>query len=94
VDALRQKYGKELCVHASVPNHPTDEPENDGQIDAMWWVFDEQGHLLPPGPHHNSAYGCVSEREGGQGYNQMVINYLNNSLPAATFCDSVIVLYV
>ena len=43
VAGLRQKYGKETYA-VSTPGRPV---TDDSQIQQMWWVFDEQGHLAP-----------------------------------------------
>ena len=43
IAALRQKYGKE--TYAAGPGGTP--ATNDTQIQHMWWVFDEHGHLAP-----------------------------------------------
>jgi hypothetical protein len=56
--ALRQKYGKESIAIAK--GKPT---TDDSLIQDLWWVMDEQGHLMsgaPPIDHQsgNTPYGC------------------------------------
>jgi hypothetical protein len=94
VNALRQKYGKEIQADGASPAN-TGQTDIDGNIVGMWWLFDEQGHPVPRGQAiDNNPYGCIYAQEGGQGYNRMVMDYLNKDLPPANFCDSVILLYV
>jgi hypothetical protein len=91
VDALRQKYGKEIQADGASASITV---VTDDNIAAMWWLFDEQGHPVPRGPvTGHEPYGCIYVQEG-QAYNKVVMDYLNHSLPAASFCDSVILLYV
>jgi hypothetical protein len=91
VDALRQKYGKEIQADGASASTTV---VTDDNIAAMWWLFDEQGHPVPRGPvTGHEPYGCIYVQEG-QAYNKVVMDYLNHSLPAASFCDSVILLYV
>jgi hypothetical protein len=91
VDALRQKYGKEIQADGASASITV---VTDDNIAAMWWLFDEQGHPVPRGPvTGHEPYGCMYVREG-QAYNKVVMDYLNHSLPPATFCDSLILLYV
>ena len=93
LDALRQKYGKEIQAEGSSPAN-TGETNIDDNITAMWWLFDEQGRPIPRGPVVNhEPYGCIYVPANGQGYSQMVGSYLNKTLAPAGFCDSVIVLY-
>jgi hypothetical protein len=54
VAGLRQKYGKE--TYATGPGGPV---TDDSQIQQMWWVFDEQGHLIPQAPIIKGVpFGC------------------------------------
>ncbi|HXX24968.1 MAG TPA: hypothetical protein VEO19_17650 [Terriglobia bacterium] len=82
VAALRQKYGQEIYVHP-----------NGGET---YWLFDEQGHPIPPDKKANgSPYGCDADDASGKMLFHSQINaYLHGALPPATFCDSVIVLRV
>jgi hypothetical protein len=82
VAALRQKYGQEIYVHP-----------NGGET---YWLFDEQGHPIPPDKKANgSPYGCgADDASGKMWFHSQVNSYLHGGLPPATFCDSLIVLRV
>jgi hypothetical protein len=57
VASLRQKFGKETYAATSGGRPITD----DSQILQMWWVFDEQGHLVPQAQIiRGSPFGCGS----------------------------------
>lgn len=91
VDALRQKYGKETQATSN----------SSLGITAMVWLFDEQGHVVytpPNAPATNGTpFGCQGDYASGDGLNlylNMMRNDVNNQLPAATYCDSLIVLHV
>jgi hypothetical protein len=56
VAGLRQKYGKETYA-VGPPGRPV---TDDSQIQQMWWVFDEQGHLAPQAQIVNGVpFGCL-----------------------------------
>lgn len=65
--ALRQKYGKETIAFNSQTSKPT---TNDSAITQMWWIMDEQGHLMsgtpPIASNTNTPYGCPAP-EGTDG---------------------------
>ena len=55
VDSLRKKFGKETYATGPAQRPITD----DSQIQQMWWVFDEQGHLMPQARMINGTpFGC------------------------------------
>ena len=57
VDSLRKKFGKETYATGPAQRPITD----DSQIQQMWWVFDEQGHLMPQARMINGTpFGCGS----------------------------------
>jgi hypothetical protein len=85
LDALHQKYGKETSYAPAV---------NGGML---WWLFDEQGRPVPAGksPNGSPPYGCdTGGPPNGNAFLNKVNDYLNNRLPAPTFCDSVVLLKV
>ena len=91
IDALRQKYGQETaavtcCALAA----------NDSQTNAMYWLFDETGRVVHPANFvsgANAPYGCGADLAPSDIIN-VYRKYLTSSAPAATYCDSVIVLLV
>ena len=95
LDALRQKYGKE--TGASDESYL--EAKDDLSIKKMWWLMDEQGHVQHPSrfdPITHSPWGCIQGSGGSEGvsaYRTMTSEYVSGRLPAAKFCDSLIVLY-
>jgi hypothetical protein len=57
VAGLRQKFGKETYASGPAGRPITD----DSQIQKMWWVFDEQGHLMAQAKMiSDSPFGCGS----------------------------------
>jgi hypothetical protein len=102
IDGLRKKYGHETLADMSGSRGPT---TNDADIQEMYWLFDEQGHVVHPGnpdPGH-IPYGCQGDYavgDGGNTYRNMIRDYTNGQqaggqpLAAATFCDSLIVLHM
>jgi hypothetical protein len=82
LDSLHQKYGQELWV--------------DPNLGDMFWLFDEQGHLIAPDKNTTrSPYGCdADEASERMLFHGQVNAYLHGSLPPASFCDSLIVLRV
>jgi hypothetical protein len=57
VAGLRQKYGKE--TYAAGPGDRPAPVTDDSQIQQMWWVFDEHGHLMPQAQLVNGVpFGC------------------------------------
>jgi hypothetical protein len=91
LEGLRAKYGKEtLAIAGPAPAKPGE----DARITQMYWLFDENGKAIAPGPVTNMApYGCTQEHSG-VGYATMVNQYMHNGLPTPTFCDSLIILNV
>jgi hypothetical protein len=95
IDALRAKYGQETaavtCCALSA---------NDAETDGMYWLFDETGRVVHPANYVSQAhapYGCGADMAASDvvnAYRDLNRRYLRNELPAATFCDSVIVLWV
>ncbi len=96
IEALRKKYGPEtaaLSFYAA--------PKADADITKMWWLSDESGKVMHPAHMsdlNHLPYGCATQ--GGYGYDVTSAYRTayravqDNKLPAATLCDSVIVLYV
>jgi hypothetical protein len=88
VAALRQKYGKE--TYARYANGPSGQPiKDDSHIDTMWWVFDEQGHLMPQAQIiNNSPFGCGSfySTDGSWHTYQAIMLGQDTGLPG--FCTS------
>ena len=85
IAALHQKYGQQIY-----------EEKNSG-LGAMYWLFDEQGHAVPPDRNspHGAPYGCDADEatEHVLFLNQQR-SYANGGLPPATYCDGLIVLRV
>ena len=94
IDALRQKYGKETAA-ADVA---TQETHNDAAILKMWWLIDEQGVVQHPSrfdPNAHAPSGCMESAGGAEGvsrYRTEASGYVAGRLPAATYCDSLIML--
>jgi hypothetical protein len=86
VNALREKYGKETYAAGPGGTPVTD----DSQIQRMWWVFDEQGHLAPQAQMiRQSPFGCGSfySTDGSwHTYQGIMLGRNDNSLP--TYCTS------
>jgi len=94
IDALRQKYGKETAA----ANESYAETNDDAAIMKMWWLIDEQGHVQHPSrfdPNTHSPSGCAETNGGADGvsmYRTKASDYVAGRLPAATYCDSLIML--
>jgi hypothetical protein len=85
VAALRQKYGKETFAAGPGGTPVTD----DTQIQHMWWVFDEQGHLAPQAKIiGGSPFGCGSfySTDGSWHTYQKIMLGQDTGLP--TYCLS------
>ncbi len=86
LDAARKKYGPETAVRVG------------NGFRSLWWLSDEQGHPVKPAEakgEFQGPYGCdVNVNTGGSGFSSVVSQYVNNQLPAATYCDSLVILYV
>lgn len=100
VAALRQKYGPETkAIHAFAG---TPKGVGDELIQQMYWVYDEQGHVIPSNKDASAPYdapfGCRPLGDNvGDGTNMwvnMANQYRLNTLPPANFCDTVVVLFV
>jgi hypothetical protein len=95
VAALRQKYGSETTAKHEWDK--TKEATGDERISVMYWVYDEQGHLIPPGKDTSTwaqpAFNCVSIADGNR-WGDLANQYRLNTLPPAVFCDSVVMLTV
>jgi hypothetical protein len=100
VAALRQKYGPETkAIHAFAG---TPQGVGDGLIQQMYWVYDEQGHVISSNKDTSAPYdapfGCLpmAELQGLSGniWINMANQYRLNTLPPANFCDTVVVLKV
>jgi hypothetical protein len=100
VAALRQKYGPETkAVHAFAG---TPKGVGDELIQQMYWVYDEQGHVIPSNKDTSAPYdapfGCLpigdNVGDGTNVWGSMAGKYRLNTLPPASFCDTVVVLYV
>jgi hypothetical protein len=100
VAALRQKYGPETKAIHSFAGTP--KGVGDELIQQMYWVYDEQGHVIPSNKDTSAPYdapfGCLPMGgNGGLGTNiwvNMANQYRLNTLPPANFCDTVVVLSV
>jgi hypothetical protein len=95
LEGLRAKYGKEtLAIAGPAP----EKPGEDDRITQMWWLIDENGKAVAPGPVTNMApYGCTADHYGSNGVaiSTMVNQYMQqHQLPAPTFCDSLIIISV
>jgi hypothetical protein len=98
IAGLRQKYGPETLADKPVAGSPT---TNDADIGEMYWLFDEQGHVVHPGNpgNLNAPYGCIST-DGNSGYRNMIRDFELGVAPGGTplpppgFCDSLIELHV
>lgn len=86
LDAAHKKYGPETAVRVG------------NGFRTLWWLSDEQGHPVKPAEakgEFQGPYGCdVGINTGGSGFSSVVSQYVSNQLPVATFCDSLVILYV
>ena len=86
LDAVHKKYGPETAVRVG------------NGFRSLWWLSDEQGHPVKPAEaqgEFQGPYGCtLSIDPGGSGFNSTISQYVNNQLPAVTYCDSLVILYV
>ena len=96
IDALRKKYGPETAAMNGY--YP---PKTDNDITKMWWLSDEQGKVMHPANMSKTTftpYGCTSWAAYGydvtSNYRTSFRNVQDGKLPAETFCDSTIMLYV
>jgi hypothetical protein len=96
IDALRKKYGPETA--AMNGNYP---PKTDNDITKLWWLSDEQGKVIHPANISNltyTPYGCAASATYGydvtSNYRTSFRDIQGGKLPAETFCDSTIMLYV
>lgn len=98
VRALRAKYGPE--TKANRPGNSDSPMPGDQNILAMFWVYDEQGHPMPPDRSSGNLaqpYGCPDWGIAVGGPNVWIDaadQYRLNQLPAAGFCDSVVIVTV
>lgn len=84
VAGLRQKYGKE--TYAAGPGGPI---TDDSQIEQMWWVFDEQGHLLSQAKIiSGSPFGCGSFYNTDGSFNSYRKVALGQDDGLSTYCHS------
>jgi hypothetical protein len=99
VAALRQKYGPETkAVYAW---DRTKAGTGDVNINSMYWAYDEQGHVIASdkgsGGPLNPPFGCPVLGASTSGINiwvRMADDYRLNTLPPATFCDTIVLLAV
>jgi hypothetical protein len=102
IDGLRKKYGNETLADMSGNRGPT---TNDADIAEMYWLYDEQGHIVHPGNPDlgHLPYGCQGDYDAnsvGSQYRDMIRDVAGvglpgiQPLPAPTFCDTVIVLHM
>jgi hypothetical protein len=97
VDGLRQKYGKETAAGTAQMLRA---PANDGEIEVMWWLFNEQGQVVHPGnvdSDKHAPYACPGDYAAPDIvnlYRDLYRKDENNQVRTATFCDSVISLHV
>lgn len=82
--SLHQKYGQQIYE------------DTNGRAGEMIWLFDEQGHAIPPDKNSRGApYGCDTDDAAERGLFHNQINaYLHGNLPPASYCDGLIVLHV
>ncbi len=65
----------------------------------MWWLMDEQGHVQHPSRFDANSHtpsGCAAGNGGAEGvsnYRTAAVEYVSGRLPAAKYCDSLIILY-
>jgi hypothetical protein len=99
VAALRQKYGPETkAVYAWDKTKPG---TGDININSMYWAYDEQGHVIASdkgsGGPLNPPFGCPVWGASTSGINiwvGMADQYRLNTLPPASFCDTIVLLAV
>jgi hypothetical protein len=96
IEALRKKYGPETAAMNGY--YP---PKTDEEITKMWWLSDEQGQVIHPANLSKTTftpYGCTANASYGydvtSNYRTSFRNIQSGKLPAETFCDSTILLYV
>lgn len=86
LDAARKKYGPETAVRVG------------NGFRTLWWLSDEQGHPVKPADakgEFQGPYGCdVNVNTGGSGFSAVVSQYVSKQLAPATFCDSLVIMYV
>jgi len=86
LEAARKKYGPETAVRVG------------NGFRSLWWLSDEQGHPVKPAEakaEFQGPYGCdVNVNTGGSGFSTVVSRYVSNQLAPATFCDSLVIMYV
>jgi hypothetical protein len=99
IAALRQKYGPE--TKATHEWGATREETGDDKINAMYWAYDEQGHVIASdkgaSTWPNPPFGCPVWGASTSGINiwvGMADQYRLNTLPPATFCDTIVLLSV
>ena len=95
IAALRQKYGPE--TKATHEWDKTKEGTGDGKITDMYWVYDEQGHVVPPGKDSSTwaqpAFNCAPLADSNK-WTDMMNQYRLNTLPPASYCETVVIVTV
>ena len=83
--SLHQKYGQQIYE------------DTNGRSGGMFWLFDEQGHAIPPDKNspHSAPYGCDTDDAAERGlFHNQVNAYVSGALPAPTYCDGLVVLHI
>jgi len=83
--SLHQKYGQQIYE------------DTNGRSGGMFWLFDEQGHAIPPDKNspHSAPYGCDTDDAAERGlFHNQVNAYLHGNLPPASYCDGLVVLHI
>jgi hypothetical protein len=88
--ALRQKYGHETVATSISPTVPE---TRDDQMQVLWWLYDEQGHLSSSTKLlAGSPYGCVANFMGSVNDYMGVVRNTNGITPTGWCADSFVAL--
>jgi hypothetical protein len=101
VDALHQKYGPETMAGSYAAS-------DNGPPNMLYWLYDEQGHVIPPEKAKNAPQGPQGAPFNCGGatifwppsgpslgiWGNWMDQYRLNTLPTPKFCDAVVELLV